>query len=106
MLYGFIDSQKFSLAENTFKQAISLFPNNQQGYWTFAQVKLYQGDIEQALLLAEKATELEPRLLNSHLIELQIAKLKEDKDLLKKKVDEAIKINPLWESDLKKFLES
>jgi len=32
--------------------------------------------------------------------------LKEDKDLLKKKVDEAIKINPLWESDLKKFLES
>jgi len=109
MLYGLIEPpglQKFSLAENTFKQAISLFPNNQQGYWTFAQVKLYQGDIEQALLLAEKATELEPRLLNSHLIELQIAKLKEDKDLLKKKVDEAIKINPLWESDLKKFLES
>ncbi|MDI6591593.1 MAG: O-antigen ligase family protein [Patescibacteria group bacterium] len=99
-----LDPGKISLAEKVLKKAIELSPTNQQGYWSLIQTKLYQNRGQEALALAEKAVELEPKLGQSHLILVQIAKFIGDYDLAQKKIEEAIKINPAWESQLKKIL--
>jgi len=105
-VYAQIDSKKLARAEEILKKAIEVSPTNQQGYWTLAQTKLYQGRFKEALSLAEKALSLEPKLLQSHLIVIQIAKIMGDKDLVQRKAQEAIEINPDWEADIKKILES
>ena len=69
-----------------------------------AQVKLYQGDFEQAILLAEKAVELELRLDRAHFALVQIAMIKGDRGLAKEKAREAIEINPDWRVNLEKIL--
>ena len=97
---------KLARAEEILKKAIEVSPTNQQGYWALAQTKLYQGRFKEALSLAEKALSLEPKLLQSHLIVIQIAKIMGDKDLVQRKAQEAIEINPDWEADIKKILES
>ncbi len=100
--YSLIDAAKLSRAEEVLKKAIELSPTNQQGYWALAQTKIYQGRINESLPLAEKALSLEPGLLQSHLIVVQIAKLMGDNNLAKEKIKEAVKINPDWEAQLKK----
>jgi O-antigen ligase len=104
-VYALIDSSKLLPAEEILKRAIELSPTNQQGYWALAQTKIYQGDFQAALSLAEKAVELEPRMSRSHLIVVQIAKIMGDEELAKKKVEEAVKIIPSLEPQLKEILE-
>ena len=55
--------------------------------------------------MAEKSLELEPRLFQSHRIVIQIAKIIGDYELAKEKTEQAIKINPEWEAELKSILE-
>ena len=104
--YILIDPAKISQAEEVLEKAIEVSPTNQQGYWTLAQTKLYQGEFETAFSLTEKALTLEPNLPQSHFIVIQIAKFMGDEDLVQRKAQEAIEINPDWEADIKKILES
>ena len=103
--YAQIDPVKLSRAEEVIKRAIELSPVNQQGYWALSQIRLQQGDFEEAISLAEKAVELEPRVARSHFILVQIAMLKGDKDFAEEKAREAIEINSAWEAALKEILE-
>lgn len=104
-IYGRLDSSKLEIAEEVLNRARDLSPNNQQVYWALAQTKLYQGKFEEAISLAEKAVELEPRVKNSHLIVVRVAKLIGKYDLVKQKTEEAIAINPSWEPEIKEILE-
>ena len=104
-LYGLIDSEKIPLAQKYGERAIELSPANQQGYWTLAQTKIYQGDFESALSLAQKAIELEPEWLQSHKIAIQIAQMGNRQDLAIELSKEAIKVNPAWETEFEDFPE-
>jgi Tfp pilus assembly protein PilF len=55
--------------------------------------------------LVQKAVDLEPKFKNSHLILIRVLKIAGKEDLAKQKFEEAIKINPNWEEDLRKILE-
>ena len=101
-----LDQRKILEAERVLEKAIKVSPTNQQGYWALAQTKLYQGKFKEALSLAERAIELEPELLQSHRIVIQIAKIIGNDELAKRKFNEAIEINPDWEDELKRALES
>ena len=108
-LYNFyprLGASRIKEAERVLEKAIKLSPNNQQGYWSLAQTRLYQGKLNEALSLAEKAVELEPKLERSHIIVLEIAKMINDPVLIDRKMKEALEINPAWEKDLKQILES
>jgi len=98
------DATKLSRAEEILKRAIELSPTNQQAYWALAQIRVYQGDFNEALSLAEKTVELEPKLIQPHLIEIQIAKFMGNEALAKEKAERAIKIDPSWESRIKEIL--
>jgi O-antigen ligase len=104
-LYSQFDNTKIKEAEDILKKAIELSPKNQQGYWQLAQNMLYQGNFDEAIYLAQKAVDLEPNLERSHQILILVAKMAGKKDLAKEKLEEAIRINPDWEKDLKPILE-
>jgi len=99
-----LDPTKISEAERTLEKTIEISPTNQQGYWSLAQTRLYQGRFDEALSLAEKAVALEPDLLQSHLIVIRIAQIMGDNELAERKIKEAIEINPEWEPELKKII--
>ncbi len=105
-VYAFFDSSKIKEGEEVLRRAIEISPKNQQGYWSLTQNLLYQGRIDEAIFLAQKAVDLEPKFKNSHLILIRVLKIAQKEDLAKQKFEEAIKINPEWEEDLKKILES
>ena len=96
-----IDQTKISEAEKFLEKAIEVSPTNQQGYWSLAQTRIYQGRFDEALSLAEKAIELEPRLFQSHRIAVYAARIKKDEDLIERKISEAVEINPEWEKLLR-----
>ena len=98
------NQEKLVLAEEVLKKAAGLSPSNQQAYWALSQTRLFQGNLNEALSLAEKAVDLEPRLADSHLIVIQIAKIMGDDELVKKKAEEAIKVDPSWEPRIKEIL--
>jgi len=104
-LYARVESQKIAEAEEVLRKAIEISPKNQRGYWNLAQTMLFKGNFEEAISLAQKAVDLEKNLLNSHAVLIQVLKFLGKEDLAKQKFEEAIKINPDWEKDLKKFLE-
>jgi tetratricopeptide (TPR) repeat protein len=95
-----IDPTKLSEAERVLGQAIEVSPTNQQGYWSLAQTRIYQGRFEEALSLAEEAVALEPELLQSHVIALRIAQIIGDDELVERKIKEAIEVNPAWATSL------
>ena len=69
-----------------------------------AQTKVHQGDYETGLSLAQQALDLEPRVVKSHLVVIDIAQKTGDKDLVKKHAQEAIKLDPSLEPKLQQFL--
>jgi len=83
------DSVKILEAERVLQKAIEVSPTNQQGYWSLAQVRLYQGRFDEALALTEKAVELEPDLINSYLVVIQVAKTMGDHELAEGKIEQA-----------------
>jgi len=104
IVFARFDVTKLSRAEEVLKRAIELSPTNQQAYWALAQIRVYQGDFNEALSLAEKTVELEPKLIQPHLIVIQIAKFMGNEALAKEKAERAIKIDPSWESRIKEIL--
>ena len=95
-----LDPTKMSGAERVLGRAIEVSPTNQQGYWSLAQTRIYQGRPDEALSLAEKAVALEPNLFQSHLIVVRIAQIMGDNELTQRKIKEAIEINPAWATSL------
>jgi tetratricopeptide (TPR) repeat protein len=104
-IYAFFDPAKVKEGEEILRKAIEISPSNQQGYWSLAQNLIYQGRIDEAIFLVQKALDLEPKFKNSHLILIRVLKIAGKEDLAKQKFEEAIKINPAWEEDLRKILE-
>ena len=72
-IYVVFDYSKLNLAVKYSEKLMELSPNNQQSYWTLSQTRLYQGQIEDGLALAEKAIALEPRWFQSWEIAIQVA---------------------------------
>lgn len=99
-----VDSSKITKAETVLEKAIEVSPTNQQGYWSLAQTKIYEGQLEQALSLAEQALSLEPKSAQSNLIVIQIAKIMGNSDLVEQKAKEAIEANPSLEASIKNLL--
>lgn len=97
------DSEKLNRAEIVLKKAIELSPNNQQGYWDLAQVKVLQKDFQNAAELARKAISLEPRLEESYFVLMRIAKIAKDRQLLQETAQELLKINPEASSTIQAF---
>ena len=101
-----------SEAEKAFEKSIELSPNNVQAYWGLAQTLMEQGYLlndfdkyEKALVLTEKAVEIEPRFYNSHLLGIfAAAKLLNDQQLAAEKITFAISIDPSWETLLNQYL--
>jgi tetratricopeptide (TPR) repeat protein len=92
-------------SEETLKKSIELSPSNQQGYWALAQTEIYLSNFNEALSLAEKALILEPKSKQANIIAIEVAKIMGDEELVKEKIKEAIKTNPLWEKDFEGILE-
>lgn len=99
-------------ARELLSTAVEISPRNQEGYWDLIQAEVNMGNIyifsgeidlandkfEQSFVLAEKAVELEPRNLDAQLKMLQIARqVLIDDELVERKINEALKINPNWE---------
>ncbi len=98
------DVFSLSRAEEVLNKAISISPTNQQGYWALAQTKIYQNKLDEAFSLSEKALNLDPESSQSNLIIIQVAKFMGDEELVQQKVDEALKINPSWETSINDIL--
>jgi len=97
-LYAFVDPQQLSFAEEYGKKALELSPANQQSYWTLAQTKLFQGEMEQALELTEIAIDLEPNWLQSYQIAYEIAGFGNNTEKQEEIKEKAVEANPEWES--------
>lgn len=100
------DRSKIPQGEEILRKTIEISPTNQQGYWSLAQNFLFQGRVEEAISLAQKALDLEPNLESSHNILIQILVKTGNFELAKEKYEEAIKINPEWANKLKALLNS
>lgn len=60
------DAAKLERAAAILEKAIQLSPNNQQGYWQAADVKLAQGRKDEALSFLKKAVEINPQVALAH----------------------------------------
>ena len=100
LLFG--DEEKLKSAEEVFTEFAILSPNHPIVYWKLTQIELFKQDSNKALELAQKAVALEPGILNSHLVLIQVAKIIGDENLLEEKIVQAIKVNPEWEEEIKK----
>jgi len=109
-IYGQFDPSKFDLSEEALKKAIEIGPGNQQGYWALAQTELFRNKPEEAMSLAKQAIDLEPKAERSHLVAIQIAQLiarvTGNTSFVQERVNEALKINPDWQSDIDPILKS
>ncbi len=100
--YSKFDANKTIEAERALDQAIKLSPNNQQGYWALAQTRSYQGDLQASYALAEKALELNEKVVHGHKVIIQIAQMMGDDDLARERAqiaipfaEEIIEVRPL-----------
>lgn len=107
--YGRVDSSKLTRAQEVSEGAIKASPGNQQGYWVLTQTNLFQGKFDEAILAAEKAVELEPKVKRSNLMLIEVAVIIRDitgnDDLLKREIEATLKINPSWAADIQLILE-
>lgn len=108
-LYGRIDSLKIERAQEIGEKAIEISPTNQQGYWVLAQTRLYQGRLEEAIILTEKALNLEPRSVRSALILVDIAAIVRDlsgkDEVLIREVNKVLEINPELATSIQMILQ-
>lgn len=106
-------------AKDIFTRALEISPRNQIIYWELAQIEINMGNIyafsgksdltnerfKEAFLLTEMAVGLEPRYLTAHIKMLRVtSELLQDTKLTQQKAQEALEINPLWESELESYL--
>ncbi len=104
-LYGLIDPSKSYQAENILKKGLQISPNHQQAYWELADAYFFQKQFDKSLFLLEKAIKLESKVFVSHLRAIRFAQKIGDYELAEKKIQEAIKINHIWEQELRNNME-
>ena len=74
-IHGFnFDKSKFKQAERVLETAIQVSPNNQLAYWKLAKSKAMLGKDKEAIDLAKKAVELEPKLMSAHIFLINLYK--------------------------------
>lgn len=83
------DEKKLELAEKTLLKAIELSPGNQQGYWSLAQVYLFQNRSQDAYDILQKAIDLEPSYGQSHWYLAMSYKANGEYDLALQKIKDA-----------------
>ncbi len=103
-LLAFVNIEYAKNAETTAIEAIKLSPTNQQGYWALAQSKVHQGDIQSALNITQQAIALEQRVFQSYEIAIKVAKLSGNQELVEAIVQEALQINPNWQTIFSEML--
>jgi tetratricopeptide (TPR) repeat protein len=103
-----VDGSKLERASEVLEKAIEISPNHQQGYWYLTQVRLFQGDLEGSIRLAEEAIQLEPRLEKSHLVAIDTARiagrLTGDYTKALNLANDALGINPEWQTSIQSVL--
>ncbi len=107
-------------AKELITTALEISPRNQQGYWDLVQAEVNMGNIhifsgepelsnnrfKRAFSLSEEAVALEPRDIEAQKKLLQVAKeVIMDPDLVREKLDEALAIDPSWESALEAYIQ-
>ncbi|NQV88573.1 MAG: O-antigen ligase family protein [Parcubacteria group bacterium] len=96
-VYAKFDPTKSRDAEKVFQELINISPQNQNGYAGLLQSYLYQGRNSEAFPLVEKIVAMEPNLLNSRMMEINIIHwILKDEKLLKEKIKEITTANPSW----------
>lgn len=98
------DASKAYRARRILDKALLLSPRNQIGFWTLAQTMVFLNDGDKALNAAERAVELEPRLLQSHEMVIRVAVTVGNNALAQEKLNRALNINPVWEGHLRQFV--
>lgn len=101
------------LAEEAFREALAISPNNVNAYWGLAQNMFLQTAIldepdllEEAVNYALEARSIEPRLIDSHLIALRIAAgPMNNEELAMEIIEEALKVDARWEDELMAILD-
>ncbi len=99
-----LDSSKLSLAEQYGQMALKMSPANQQSYWVLTQTKLFQKDFKTANTLAQKAIDLEPELLRSYQVAIQVAVVSGNTDTAVKITKMALAKNKDWAEKLRGLL--
>ena len=99
-----LDVSRAYRARSVLDRAIELSPKNQMNYWTLAETLVLLNEHDEAVKAAEKAVELEPRLLQSHDMLVRVAAAFGDTELAEEKLRRAIEINPGWEAHLRTFI--
>jgi len=100
-VYYLINPPKIVLAEQYGNMALELSPTNQQGYWALAQTKILKREFAEAFENVQKAIDLEPRIFFSYNIGFQLAEAAQDINQIKIFADQAVKINPNWDYEIK-----
>jgi O-antigen ligase len=100
------DSKLLNEAENVLKRAIEVSPKNQQAYLLLGQNYLFEGKKEEAISLFQKALDLDKEHKIYHIQLIRLLKILGEEELVKKKVDEALKINPEWKAELENMLKN
>jgi len=93
--WGAFDFSKLSLGEETLKKALKINPENQKAYEILINIKIHQKKYDEAMKLAKKAVEIEPRYYRSHLLLSWAAEMKGDKKLAKKEFKKALRLRLL-----------
>ena len=93
--WGAFDSSKLSLGEEILKKALKINSKNQKAYEILVNIKIRQKKYNEALKLAKKAVEIEPRSYQSHLLLFWVAKIKGDEKLAKKEFKKALRLKLL-----------
>jgi len=100
------DSKLLNEAENVLKRAIEVSPKNQQAYLLLGQNYLFEGKKEEAISLFQKAVDLDKEHKIYHIQLIRLLKILGEEELAKKKVNEALKINPEWKAELENMLKN
>jgi len=103
-IYGETDEDKLKRGEEVLEMAVGLSPTKQEGYWELAKIKVKLGKNNEAIVLLEKAIELEPRVPRSHYLMVSFAKYMGNQELIEQKVKEAIKIMPALAPEIERIL--
>lgn len=96
-ILGKEDHQKIDEAEKVFQETIKISPKNPYSYWYFAETKILKKEYREALNLAQKSIDLEPRIVRSHLLYLKIARLLNNQELIDQKISEIKNLFPAEE---------
>ncbi len=72
-------------AEECFRRAEELIPTNPRSLWLLSQIKVAEGDFEEAEVIIERFIQIEPRIEYSYLLAVDLAKKMENEELKNKK---------------------